>query len=166
MAHHLTVNMQTLFSLDPYGLQEFPQVTYQSKLGLVLEGLICLKAAGTEVAGRVLRSCYDCIFRLTASAHPRAVLLYCLYTVCQLKWGTGFTVHCPGTVCAISNLQCLMFILSKSHTGINTVNIVKAEGVYSAGYSLGAILAARQSQLLVWDYKRMIICGKALGVSC
>ena len=46
---------------------------------------------------------------------------------------------------------------------INTVNIVKAKGVYSPGYSLGKILGARESQLLEQDYKRMVICGKALG---
>ena len=42
-------------------------------------------------------------------------------------------------------------------------NIVKAEGVYSLEYSLGAILTERESQLLMWDYKRMVIWGKALG---
>ena len=30
-------------------------------------------------------------------------------------------------------------------------------------YSLGAMMAARETQLLVRDYKRMVICGKAFG---
>ena len=50
-------------------------------------------------------------------------------------------------------------------TGIKTVNIVKAEGVYSPLYSLGVILAAKETKLLVRDYIIMVICGKALGVS-
>ena len=39
---------------------------------------------------------------------------------------------------------------------------LKAEGVYSPWYSLGATLAARESHLLLRDYKKMT-CGKAWG---
>ena len=46
-----------------------------------------------------------------------------------------------------------------------TINIVQAKWVYSQLYCQGAILAARESQLLVRDYERMVICGKAMGVS-
>ena len=39
------------------------------------------------------------------------------------------------------------------------MNIVKADGVYSPLNSLRAILAAKESHILVRGYERMVLCG-------
>ena len=82
-----------------------------------------------------------------------------IYIAIAFKRNMQFSSSFCPSVYRSDNSMKLLDILSK------TVNIVKAGRVYSPGYSLDVMLAARESQLLAWDYKRMVICGKVLGYS-